>query len=100
MFTIAKEELDWGGRTLTLETGRVARQADGAVLPTYGETVVLAPAVGAHERRDGEERTIAAREDRRFDGGAEFGEPGPQPGGVKENEAFRLAIEKVLKPGI
>ena len=53
MFTIAKEELDWGGRTLTLETGRVARQADGAVLATYGETVVLATAVGAHEPKAG-----------------------------------------------
>ncbi len=53
MFTIAKEELDWGGRTLTLESGRVARQADGAVLATYGETVVLATAVGAHEPKAG-----------------------------------------------
>jgi polyribonucleotide nucleotidyltransferase len=53
MFTIAKEELDWGGRTLTLETGRVARQADGAVLATYGETVVLATAVGAREPKAG-----------------------------------------------
>ena len=33
--------MEWGGKTLTLETGRIARQADGAVLATYGETVVL-----------------------------------------------------------
>jgi polyribonucleotide nucleotidyltransferase len=46
MFQIHREEIDWGGRKLTLETGRVARQADGAVLATYGETVVLATAVG------------------------------------------------------
>ncbi len=39
--------MEWGGRTLTLETGRVARQADGAVLATYGDTVVLAAVVGA-----------------------------------------------------
>ena len=39
--------MEWGGRTLTLETGRVARQADGAVLATYGDTVVLATVVGA-----------------------------------------------------
>ncbi|MQA64993.1 MAG: polyribonucleotide nucleotidyltransferase [Alphaproteobacteria bacterium] len=45
MFNITKKELDWGGRKLTLETGRVARQADGAVLATYGETTVLCTAV-------------------------------------------------------
>ena len=41
MFDIKKQEIQWGGKTLTLETGRVARQADGAVLATLGETVVL-----------------------------------------------------------
>jgi len=40
-----------GGRKLVLETGRMARQADGAVLATYGETVVLATAVGETEPR-------------------------------------------------
>jgi polyribonucleotide nucleotidyltransferase len=53
MFNIVREDIEWGGRTLTLETGRVARQADGAVLATYGETVVLATAVGAREPRPG-----------------------------------------------
>jgi polyribonucleotide nucleotidyltransferase len=53
MFNIMKEEFDWGGRTLTLETGRIARQADGAVLATCGETVVLATAVGAASPREG-----------------------------------------------
>jgi polyribonucleotide nucleotidyltransferase len=53
MFTIHREEIDWGGRKLVLETGRVARQADGAVLATYGETVVLATAVGAREPKPG-----------------------------------------------
>jgi polyribonucleotide nucleotidyltransferase len=51
MFNTIIEEIEWGGRKLTLETGRVARQADGAVLATYGETVVLATAVGAREPR-------------------------------------------------
>jgi polyribonucleotide nucleotidyltransferase len=46
-------ELDWGGRKLVLETGRVARQADGAVLATYGETTVLATAVAAKQPREG-----------------------------------------------
>jgi polyribonucleotide nucleotidyltransferase len=41
MFDMKKVEIEWGGKTLTLETGRIARQADGAVLATYGETVVL-----------------------------------------------------------
>jgi polyribonucleotide nucleotidyltransferase len=53
MFNIFREEFDWGGRKLTLETGRVARQADGAVIATYGETVVLATAVGAHSAKPG-----------------------------------------------
>ena len=45
MFEIDVEELEWAGRTLRLETGRMARQADGAVLATYGETTVLATVV-------------------------------------------------------
>jgi polyribonucleotide nucleotidyltransferase len=53
MFNIHKESFEWGGRTLTLETGKIARQADGAVLATYGETVVLATVVGAHTPKEG-----------------------------------------------
>jgi len=53
MFHIAREEIEWGGRKLVLETGKVARQADGAVVATYGETVVLATVVGAHAPRPG-----------------------------------------------
>src|SRR5215472_17465899 len=53
MFTISREEIEWGGRKLVLETGRIARQADGAVLATYGETVVLATAVGEREPKPG-----------------------------------------------
>ena len=45
MFDIIRKEIEWGGRTLTLETGRIARQADGAVLVSYGETTVLCTAV-------------------------------------------------------
>ena len=41
MFNTKTVEIEWGGKTLTLETGRIARQADGAVLATHGETVVL-----------------------------------------------------------
>src|SRR5690349_20251518 len=53
MFDINRVELDWGGRKLTLETGRMARQADGAVLASYGETTVLATVVAAKTPREG-----------------------------------------------
>ncbi len=53
MFNIVREEMEWGGRKLVLETGKVARQADGAVVATYGETVVLATVVGASSPREG-----------------------------------------------
>ncbi|MBJ7534964.1 polyribonucleotide nucleotidyltransferase [Rhodomicrobium vannielii ATCC 17100] len=49
MFDIFREEVEWGGRKLTLETGRIARQADGAVLAHYGETSVLATVVGERD---------------------------------------------------
>jgi polyribonucleotide nucleotidyltransferase len=45
MFDIKRKSIDWAGRKLTFETGRIARQADGAVLVTYGDTVVLATVV-------------------------------------------------------
>jgi polyribonucleotide nucleotidyltransferase len=53
MFNIQTVELDWGGRPLKLETGKIARQADGAVMATYGETVVLATVVAAKVPREG-----------------------------------------------
>lgn len=53
MFNHHKVEIEWGGRPLTLETGKIARQADGAVLATYGETVVLATVVSAKEPKPG-----------------------------------------------
>jgi polyribonucleotide nucleotidyltransferase len=53
MFNHHKVELDWAGRKLTLETGKVARQADGAVIATYGETVVLATVVSMKEPKPG-----------------------------------------------
>ncbi len=70
MFEIHKREVMWGGRKLTLETGRIARQADGAVLATYGETSVLATVVSEKQPKPGfdffpltvhyQERTYAA----------------------------------------
>jgi polyribonucleotide nucleotidyltransferase len=45
MFNVYRKEMNWGGRRLVLETGKVARQADGAVMVTYGETTVLCTVV-------------------------------------------------------
>ena len=53
MFEIHREELDWAGRKLVLETGKIARQADAAVVATYGETTVLATVVSATEAKPG-----------------------------------------------
>ena len=53
MFEITREEIEWGGRKLVLETGKIARQADGAVLATYGETTVLATVVGERTPKPG-----------------------------------------------
>ncbi len=53
MFNAHSVEIDWGGRPLKLETGKIARQADGAVLATYGETIVLATVVAAKNPREG-----------------------------------------------
>jgi len=55
MFDIKRKTFEWGGKTLTLETGRMARQADGAVLATYGETMVLATAVFAKTAKPGQD---------------------------------------------
>jgi len=53
MFEKHTESLEWGGRTLTFETGRIARQASGSVQVTYGETTVLATAVGMKNVKPG-----------------------------------------------
>jgi len=53
MFEIHKEEIEWGGRPLVIETGKVARQADGAVIVSYGDTTVLATVVAAHSPKPG-----------------------------------------------
>ena len=55
MFKIFKEELEINGKKLTLETGKFARQADGAIIATLGETVVIATAVGAKKVAEGQD---------------------------------------------
>jgi len=55
MFNVYRRELVWGGRRLVLETGKLARQADGAVLATYGETTVLCTAVAMKAAKPGQD---------------------------------------------
>ncbi len=55
MFNHFRKEIDWGGRKLVLETGKIARQADGAVLARYGETIVLCTVVGARSAKPGQD---------------------------------------------
>ena len=55
MFNYFRKDIDWGGRKLSLETGKIARQADGAVLVSYGETIVLCTAVGVKTAKPGQD---------------------------------------------
>ena len=55
MFNYFRKELDWGGRKLVLETGKIARQADGAVMVSYGDTIVLCTAVGVRSVKPGQD---------------------------------------------
>jgi polyribonucleotide nucleotidyltransferase len=55
MFNYFRHEIEWGGRKLILETGKIARQADGAVLARYGDTIVLCTAVGVRATKPGQD---------------------------------------------
>ncbi|WP_439139101.1 polyribonucleotide nucleotidyltransferase, partial [Roseicyclus sp.] len=55
MFNITTKSIQWGEETLTLETGRVARQADGSVIATYGETSVMANVTYARQMKPGQD---------------------------------------------
>ncbi len=87
MFDTKKVEIQWGGKTLTLETGRVARQADGAVLASLGETVVLCAVTAAKTVKEGQDffpLTVHYQE--------KFSSSGRIPGGFFKRE--RGATEK------
>ncbi|MEO6041405.1 MAG: polyribonucleotide nucleotidyltransferase, partial [Croceibacterium sp.] len=87
MFDTKTVSLEWGGKTLTLETGRIARQADGAVLATYGETVVLCAVTAARGVKEGQDffpLTVHYQE--------KFSAAGRIPGGFFKRE--RGATEK------
>ncbi|KPP83592.1 polyribonucleotide nucleotidyltransferase [Erythrobacter sp. HL-111] len=82
MFDTKTVSLEWGGKTLTLETGRIARQADGAVLATYGETVVLCAVTAAKSVKEGQDffpLTVHYQE--------KFSAAGRIPGGFFKREA-------------
>ena len=55
MFKVTKKSIQWGEETLTLETGKIARQADGSVIATYGETSVMANVTFAKEQKPGQD---------------------------------------------
>lgn len=55
MFKVFRKEMEWGGRPLVIETGKLARQADGAVLVTYGETQVLGTVCFAKTQKEGQD---------------------------------------------
>ncbi|HEY8605291.1 polyribonucleotide nucleotidyltransferase [Tsuneonella suprasediminis] len=87
MFDTKTVSVEWGGKTLTLETGRIARQADGAVLATYGETVVLCAVTAAKNVKEGQDffpLTVHYQE--------KFSSAGRIPGGFFKRE--RGATEK------
>ena len=87
MFDTKTVSMEWGGKTLTLETGRIARQADGAVLATYGETVVLCAVTAAKKVKEGQDffpLTVHYQE--------KFSSAGRIPGGFFKRE--RGATEK------
>ena len=82
MFDVKKVEIEWGGETLSLETGRVARQADGAVLAQLGDTVVLCAVTAAKSVREGQDffpLTVNYQE--------KFSAAGRIPGGFFKREA-------------
>src|ERR1700704_3514976 len=101
MFETQRVEIEWGGRKLSLETGRMARQSDAAVLAHYGETSVLATVVAEKEARPGidffaltvnyQEKTFAAG---KVPGGYFKGEGRPPE---KEPLTSRL-IDRPIRP--
>src|SRR5689334_2509666 len=87
MFNTKTVEIEWGGKTLKLETGRVARQADGAVIATLGETVVLCAVTAAKSVKPGQDFFPLTAH---YQG--KFSAAGRRPGGFFKRE--RGATEK------
>ena len=91
MFKIQKEEIEINGKKITLETGKIARQADGAIIATCGETVVIATVVGAKKLRDGQDffpLTVNYQE--------KYYAAGKIPGGYFKREARPTESEQLI----
>ena len=91
MFKIYKEEIEINGKKITLETGKIARQADGAIIATCGETVVIATVVGAKKLRDGQDffpLTVNYQE--------KYYAAGKIPGGYFKREARPTESEQLI----
>ena len=91
MFKIHKEEIEINGKKITLETGKIARQADGAIIATCGETVVIATVVGAKKLRDGQDffpLTVNYQE--------KYYAAGKIPGGYFKREARPTESEQLI----
>jgi len=91
MFKISKEEIEINGKKITLETGKIARQADGAIIATCGETVVIATVVGAKKLRDGQDffpLTVNYQE--------KYYAAGKIPGGYFKREARPTESEQLI----
>ena len=102
MFDIQREELDWCGRKLTLETGRMARQADGAVLSTWGETTVLATVVAAKEPKPSQDYSLTVHyQEKAFAAGRIPGGYLKREGRPSDRERFtsRL-IDRPIRPTV
>ena len=88
-----RKEMEWAGKTLILETGKVARQADGAVVASYGDTVVLATVVGAKAAKPGQDffpLTVNYQE--------KFYAAGRIPGGFFKREGRPTERETLVSP--
>jgi len=91
MFKIHKEEININGKKIKLETGKIARQADGAIIATCGETVVIATVVGAKKLRDGQDffpLTVNYQE--------KYYAAGKIPGGYFKREARPTESEQLI----
>ncbi len=107
MFNVYRKEMNWGGRRLVLETGKIARQADAAVMVTYGESTVLCTVVAEKSPKLGidffplsvhyQEKTFAAG---KIPGGFFQARRPPDGKGSPDLPPDRPADPSVVRPGL
>src|ERR1700759_810512 len=101
MFNTKTVEIDLGGKTLKLETGRIARQADGAVLATLGETVVLCAVTAAKSVKPGQDffpLTVHYQEKFSAAGRIPGGLFKREPGSTEKETLASLLIDRPIRP--